>query len=222
MDNTKIKIESLGDVELKYISGGDTMDFFKFLDKGFSDKDFVSQIIFHQIVNPKITYSDFQKISDNQLEILGRALVANEPHFFKNFKDNGNFFGDFAHTIINDCKEREEKMKKTFEPIIKSAQESYNQLAKNIAGINSKLKIPNLYEQEKRDWIFVDPATTREQNAWERHREILNIQNALVSIQAKLLNEQLSNTKLTKFVLWLTIAGIIVSIASLGVDIFKR
>ena len=59
--NTKTKSETLGGVELKYVSYGDSIEFAKILQETTKDRDFVAKILFHQLVKPKISFGDFQK-----------------------------------------------------------------------------------------------------------------------------------------------------------------
>lgn len=100
------------------------------------------------------------------------------------------------------------------------AQESYQRLAKNLADIVQKIpkfelpKIPDfLKEQELVE--LASPDVIREQNAWERHKEMIDIQNALLGVQGKLLDEQKSNTRFTKIVIGLSVLAIIVSVVSI-------
>lgn len=99
--------------------------------------------------------------------------------------------------------------------IVKEAQESYRRLAKNIANIIPKLPkidIPKfqLPEIKTFDEIKLPPNydIVREQNAWERHKEVLDVENAVLGIQTEILKEQ----KLTQWILFLTILGIIVTV----------
>lgn len=103
---------------------------------------------------------------------------------------------------------------------LKEAQESYKRFAENLADIAPKIpdfELPRIPEFFK-DWEpieFVNSDVTREQNAWERHKEILDIQNALLGVQSKLLDEQKSNTKFTMIVIGLSILTIIISTVSI-------
>ena len=126
--NTKTKSETLGDVELKYISYDDTIEFAKILQETLKDRDFVFKMLFRQLIKPEINFGDFQKISDIELEALAKVFVKNENYTFKYFQDTGNYFNDFkqALTPIHEKYIVDEKLRKTYEPIIKSAQESLN------------------------------------------------------------------------------------------------
>jgi len=103
--------------------------------------------------------------------------------------------------------------------IVKEAQESYRRLAENIANIIPKLpkidilkfQLPEIKTFEE---IKLPPNLdiVREQNAWERHKEILDVENAVLGIQTEILKEQKSTTKSTQWILFLTILGIIATV----------
>ena len=91
--------------------------------------------------------------------------------------------------------------------VIKDAQESYKNIAENIANMlpsMPKFDLPKLFDVEKFDIGMISPDIVRERNSWERHKEVLNVQNAVLGVQSKLLKEQKTNTKLTEWVLILT------------------
>lgn len=133
--NTKTKLESLGDVELKYISSDDARGFEDLLWKELPDRKFTVQILFYQLVKPRIDFNDFEKISDQELEELGIAFVKNEGYTFKYFQDTGNFFRDFKKSIVTWNEKHIEEIKKTFAPIIKSTQETLKAFDKNYFSI---------------------------------------------------------------------------------------
>ena len=134
-NNTKTKLESLGDVELKYVSLGDTIEFAKLLQKQLSNRDFVVQVLFHQLIKPQIGFDNFQKISDKELEELSTAFIKNENHTFKYFQDTGNLFKDFKQAIAMGHEKHIEELRKSFEPIVKSAQKTLTAFSKNYASV---------------------------------------------------------------------------------------
>lgn len=133
--NTKTRLQSLGDVELKYISGGDAIEFEKLLEKQLPEKDFVSQILFHQLVKPKTDFNELHKISDKELEELARAFIKNEDHSFKYFQDTGDFFKDFKQAFTIGYEKDIEEIRETFEPIIRSTQETLKAFSNNYASV---------------------------------------------------------------------------------------
>jgi len=129
--NTKTKSETLGDVELRHIAYNDIIEFAKILQEALKDKDFVAKILFHQLVKPEISFDDFQKISDIELEALAKVFTKNENHTFKYFQDTGDYFKDFKNALAVGHEKHIEELQKTFEPILKSAQETLTAFSKN-------------------------------------------------------------------------------------------
>jgi len=146
--NTKTKSETLGDVELKYVSYGDTIEFAKILQETTKDRDFVAKILFHQLVKPEISFGDFQKKSAVELEALAKAFVKNENHTFKYFQDTGDYFKDFKKALVVGHEKHIEELRKTFEPIIKSAQETLTAFSKNYASVIQQTIDGTSYIQE--------------------------------------------------------------------------
>jgi hypothetical protein len=130
--NTKIKSKSLGKVELKFVTIGDTTKFTELLQEQLKDKDFVVKILFNQLIAPKIEFKDFQNLSDVEIEEISRAFVKNEDYAFKYFKDTGDFFKDFKQAIVTAHKKQFEKLE-PFEPLIKSAREQFMSFQKDFA-----------------------------------------------------------------------------------------
>ena len=52
----------------------------------------------------------------------------------------------------------------------------------------------------------------REQNVWERHKEMLDIENSVLGILTKIIEEQKSTTTLTRWILFLSIIVIFFTI----------
>jgi len=68
-----------------------------------------------------------------------------------------------------------------------------------------KFEMPNLEKIES-------PVVTMEKNNWERHSEIMAIQDAVLKIQERILNEQKSTSKMTFIILIITTIALIISI----------
>jgi len=147
-NNTELEIKSLGDIELKYISYGDTREIAKLLPQKKSDKDFVLQILFQQLVKPQIKFSEFEKISEKELKKLARAFVKKEDYTFKHFKNTGDFFKDFRQALQNHYDKHIEELRKTFEPIIKSTQETLTAFQKNYGSVIQQAIDTNSYIQD--------------------------------------------------------------------------
>jgi hypothetical protein len=134
-NNTKTKINSLGEVELKWISLGDVKKYAKFLEQKYSDKDFTLKILFHQLIKPKIKFNTFKKLSDKEIVKLGKAFIKKEDYFFKYYQDTSDFFQDFRKAIKTQNKKFIEKLGNTFGPIIKSTQDILTSFRKSYASV---------------------------------------------------------------------------------------
>lgn len=134
-NNAKLKLDSLGNVELKYISYGDTQNIAKLLPQKISDKEFVLKVLFQQLLKPKIDFAKFEKIPDKELEKLGKAFVKKEDYTFKHFKKTGDFFKDFRRALQDHYVKHIKELRKTFEPIVKSTQDTLKAFEKNYSSV---------------------------------------------------------------------------------------
>jgi len=118
-NNTKIRVSELGDVEIKYISFGDTKNFLKLLsDKKLSDKEFVQKLLFNQLIQPEMSLERFKELPDVGLLKIARDYVRNESHTFQYFKDTGNLYSDFRSALETYEKKQFERLENSFRPII--------------------------------------------------------------------------------------------------------
>ena len=126
-NNTKLELEGFGELELRYVSIGDWGEFLNIISKykNSSGKEATQEIIHHQLIKPKINIDEFRRLSDLDLIKISRAFLEKHRKYeFKYYKDTGNFFKDFIDAIILANEKRNEEIKKTLEPLIKSAQET--------------------------------------------------------------------------------------------------
>lgn len=99
------------------------------------------------------------------------------------------------------------------------ARKSYELISKNISNTISILpkidlpdyKIPKAIKGLDTSGIPINDVM-RDRDAWKRHKEILDIENSLLIIQKETLKEQKSTTKLTQWILFLTVIGIIITL----------
>ncbi len=155
-NNTKTKINSLGEVELKWISLGDVKKYAKLLEQNYSDKDFTLQILFHQLIKPKIKFNTFKKLPDKEIVKLGKDFIKKEDYFFKHFQDTGDFFQDFRKAIKTQNEKFIEKLGNTFEPIIKSTHEMLASFNNNYASVVQSALFSSSYIQDTmRQFSFV-------------------------------------------------------------------
>lgn len=127
----RVKTTSLGDVELKYVSYGDTRDFAKLLTRKLSDRDFVIETLHHQFIKPKINLQDLKKLSDKELINIAKVFVKNEDYTFKYWCDSRDYFADFRNAVATQEEKHLKELEKTFEPMIRSAQETLKAFHKN-------------------------------------------------------------------------------------------
>ena len=134
-NNTRTQLQSLGAVELRYISLNDSIEFARLLQEESFDKNFVAHILYHQLVKPEIAFANFQKLSDKDLEELARAFIKSEGSTLQYFQETGDFFKDFRRAFAIGREKHAEELAKTLEPIIKSAQEALSSFNKNYAPV---------------------------------------------------------------------------------------
>ena len=128
---TKICCETLGVIELKYISYGDSKEFDEIFRESLNDKDFVVKMLFHQLIKPEISFDTFQNLSDIEIETIAKAFLKNEDKSFNWFQDTGNFFKDFTHAFAN----RHKKYNEELGPIVKSIQETLSTFNKDYSSV---------------------------------------------------------------------------------------
>ena len=147
-NNTKIKINSLGNVEFKYVSYGDTREIAKLLSQKITDKNFVLKVLFRQLVKPQIKFSRFEKISDTDLQKTAKAFVKKENYTFKYFQDTGDFFKDFRKALQTHYDKHIEGLRKTFEPIVESTQKTLIAFQKNYGSVIQQAIDKSSYVQD--------------------------------------------------------------------------
>jgi len=140
--NTKTKSKTLGDVELKYVSFGDSETLVRFLDKAGDEKDFALQVLHHQLITPKLTLIDFSKIPSEELIKLARAFVKKEQYLFQYFKETTDkeFLTNFKRAIQEYYLTKVKPLKATFIPNILSTKnifQNFENKYKNIIGQSS-------------------------------------------------------------------------------------
>lgn len=141
----KLRLRTLGEVELKYISTGDAISFLKILsEEKLSDIEFVLKILYNQLIKPKINFEEFKKLSDKELIKIAKAFLKKETQIFQYFKDTGDFFKDFRFAIKKYYKEQFEKIKNIIDPKIKYIKDILNTFSKRFAlsiALNSDLRL---------------------------------------------------------------------------------
>ncbi len=136
----KIKSESLGEIEFRYILVKDLEFFIKLLNKVKNDREFVINVLHHQTISPKISVSEFSKIPDSKLIEIAQEFLKYEPEVFRYFKENNNkdFFAEFKKAI-------EELYKESILPITKIG-ESIRKIREQLKTFSSVLFCTDLFK----------------------------------------------------------------------------
>jgi hypothetical protein len=106
---------------------------------------------------------------------------------------------------------------------IQESVESYQRIADTFSSI-----VPNLPEvklPEKNDCVIpvgINPALMTDQNNWERHSELLEVQHSNLKVLELLLSEQRDGSKITKRVFWLTIASVAIAAVGLVISLIYK
>lgn len=121
--NAKSKSKTFGEIELKYISVGDLTFFVELLDKVKDDKEFVTQVLYHQLTTPKVSFTEFNKIPDDELIEIARDFVGHEQHTFQYFRETTDteFFTNFRKAIKTYHQKQVERLQTALGPMIESS-----------------------------------------------------------------------------------------------------
>ena len=135
--NAKSKSKTFGEIELKYISVGDLTFFVELLDKVKDDKEFVTQVLYHQLVTPKVSFAEFNKIPDDELIEIARGFVRHEQHTFQHFRETTDteFFTNFRKAIKTCHQKQVERLQTVLGPMIESSRRVLENFNKQYASI---------------------------------------------------------------------------------------
>jgi hypothetical protein len=104
----------------------------------------------------------------------------------------------------------------TDNPNLTSLKEAYEKLTNTFQNLAPKiptLNIPKIKLPKLKN--IKSPIVIQEQNNWERHAELIGIQDSILKIQGKILEEQKSTSKMTLIIIILTILSLISTILTL-------
>jgi len=135
--NTKSKSKTFGEIELKYISAGDLIFFVKLLDKVKDDKEFVTHVLYHQLITPKVSFTEFNKIPDDELIEIARDFIRHEQHTFQYFRETTDteFFTNFRKAIKTYHQKQVERLKTALGPMIELSKRVFENFNKQYSGI---------------------------------------------------------------------------------------
>lgn len=105
----------------------------------------------------------------------------------------------------------DEKLKKTFIAMQKSS-ESILKTSENIQKSMPKIQIPKFHLEIPDISKIESSEVILERNSWQRHEELMNIQDTVLKIQDGILSEQKSTSKMTHYILILTIISVVISV----------
>lgn len=99
--NVKGKLNVFGEFELRYIKDEDAVFILNILNEINDDKEFCTKLIHNQLVLPKISFSKFKSISDDELEELALYFLKNEYGLCKYFQEinDEEFFKKFRLAV---------------------------------------------------------------------------------------------------------------------------
>lgn len=112
--NVRFANEVLGDVELKYISYGDTWEIIGILSER-NPRHFAERVIHHQLLQPKVDLKDVADWPEAILVETCRKLLDNESSIRTSFRRNAErtYFEDFQAAFVEAFREQQERMDRT-------------------------------------------------------------------------------------------------------------
>lgn len=101
-DQAKLKmtIESIGEIEFRRLTVGDTQSIDQLMVKHeLNNKNFVIRLLHHQLFLPKITLTEFEKYTDNDITRIAKNFIQMDNHIFKYFNDTGDIYADIRNAF---------------------------------------------------------------------------------------------------------------------------
>lgn len=131
--NTRTAIPSLGKVELKYISAGDSQRFTGTVFSVASPKTISLKVLHQQIISPAIDFAGFEALPDSDLKELILAFAQNEKYTFKSFDATAkDLYTEFADSLKTYYKISTSEALKTLMPDYQSIANSLAALARQV------------------------------------------------------------------------------------------
>jgi uncharacterized protein YbcC (UPF0753/DUF2309 family) len=149
LNNIHVYLHRIGDVELKgFFSLGDLQDVSDLLSLNKDDKLVVLKILYSQLVKPKLSFEDFEKLSDEQIQKLAITFSENNKNIFENFKEttDDEFYQNFRTALEIYFNKFSNKYMQQFEAITqigkvyKDFYEQYSNAIQNQSYINNSLR----------------------------------------------------------------------------------
>ncbi|MBO8183832.1 MAG: hypothetical protein H0Z28_13760 [Archaeoglobus sp.] len=201
--NARSESKTFGEIELKYISNSDLKFFFRLLNRVKDDREFVTQVLYHQLTTPKVSFTEFNKIPDDELIEIARDFIEHEHHTFQYFRETTDteFFINFKKAIKTYHQKRIEQLQITFGPAIESSKrilETFETFNQQYAGIINIIKQSTFFTELKRLNTAISMV-----DKWDREHQHHILESLSPVIKQYQLTEQfLSKTLMPQIDFW--------------------
>jgi hypothetical protein len=134
--NTTFKHSALGEIEIKYISVGDSQKIAQFLMEA-DDHRFARLVIHNQMIHHELSFDAIEVWQDEDLITACSYLLENEPAVKKHFRRNSehSFFEDFREAFVENRKEYVQNIKIITIPMMKQMQLEFGDALKGLASV---------------------------------------------------------------------------------------
>jgi hypothetical protein len=129
----KFKSKKFGELQFRRYNLNDLISIDKHLDKVSNNKKFVYKHLHNQLHSPKINFSKFQGITEQEIKKIAENFISKETDFFKYFIETTEeeFFKNFRKAIQEYKKDENKRFLESMEPIrktIDSFRDQYSSL----------------------------------------------------------------------------------------------
>lgn len=224
--NTRIEIPSLGNVTLKYISGGDVQKLIElnvdnlYLEseevkadrkEPLDDKEYTLRVLYNQLLEPEVAYEQFKNLDKSEIERMGKAFIENEDSFQNAYTDTGDFYNDFRNAVEATLESHIERMKETAGSTMRQAAKVFSKLKDQLPKFT-----PDKTRSHQIPHIQLGPSSDviQEQNEWERHSQTLELLDAILDRQDTMKKNQKVDTLLTILILIVSTGTLIITLVA--------
>jgi hypothetical protein len=132
-----VKAKTVGEIKIIRVNLNDLVYCEDELKNLKDDREFVSKFIYHQLVEPKLTYEEFKNISDDELREIARAFTKLEDNGFRDFKEttDDEFFANFRNVFQKYYEKGIESLRNAVMPILETAKKTLEEFNKKHSGI---------------------------------------------------------------------------------------
>lgn len=99
--NTKLRGETLGEIELRHFRSSDSGAAIKLLNDVKNGKEYTTRVLHNQLAKPEVSYEEFAELPDQELRTIARAFIGNETSMFRAFEETNDeeLFDNFRGAI---------------------------------------------------------------------------------------------------------------------------